>query len=106
MNDYSGLNKGQKLVRLLEWMQRRGGIRVREIEAALDLDPRSMRRYLADLRDLDLPVMEEGRGEDRVVYLDPAYRRSGVQLNLGEMIRCASAAPSSTSWRVPASRRT
>jgi len=86
MNDCSGLNKGQKLVRLLEWMQRRGGIRVREIESALDLDPRSMRRYLADLRDLGLPVREEGRGDERVVYLDPAYRRAGVQLNLGEMI--------------------
>ncbi|MFH1463908.1 MAG: WYL domain-containing protein [Pseudomonadota bacterium] len=86
MNDYSGLNKGQKMVRLLEWMQRRGGIRVREIEAGLDLDPRSMRRYLSDLRDLGLPVMEDGRGEERVVYLDPAYRRAGVQLNLGEMI--------------------
>ena len=86
MDDTTGLNKGQKLVRLLEWMQRRGGIRVRELEGAFDLDARSLRRYLADLRDLGLPVCEEGRGEDRVVYLDPAYRRSGVQLNLGEMI--------------------
>jgi predicted DNA-binding transcriptional regulator YafY len=86
MSDTSGLNKGQKMVRLVEWMQRRGGIRVREIESSFDLDPRSLRRYLSDLRDLGLPVCEEGRGDERTVYLDPAYRRAGVQLNLGEMI--------------------
>lgn len=86
MNDNSGLNKGQKMVRLMEWMQRRGGIRVREIEATLEIDPRSLRRYLSDLRDLGLPLLEEGRGDERIVYLDPAYRRAGVQLNLGEMI--------------------
>ncbi len=82
----SRLNKGQKLVRLIEWMQRRGGIRVHEVEALLDVDPRTFRRYLTDLRDLGLPVKEEGRGAQRVVSLDPAYRRSGVQLTLGEMI--------------------
>jgi predicted DNA-binding transcriptional regulator YafY len=86
MSDTEGLNKGQKMVRLVEWMQRRGGIRVRELESAFDLDPRSLRRYLSDLRDLGLPVCEEGRGDERTVYLDPAYRRAGVQLNLGEMI--------------------
>jgi predicted DNA-binding transcriptional regulator YafY len=86
MSDCTGLNKGQKMVRLVEWMQRRGGIRVRELESAFDLDPRSLRRYLSDLRDLGLPVCEEGRADDRTVYLDPAYRRAGVQLNLGEMI--------------------
>jgi predicted DNA-binding transcriptional regulator YafY len=86
MSDHSGLNKGQKMVRLVEWMQRRGGIRVRELESSFDLDPRSLRRYLSDLRDLGLPVCEDGRGEERTVYLDPNYRRAGVQLNLGEMI--------------------
>ena len=86
MSDSSGLNKGQKMVRLVEWMQRRGGIRVRELESAFDLDPRSLRRYLSDLRDLGLPVCEDGRADDRTVYLDPNYRRAGVQLNLGEMI--------------------
>lgn len=74
------------MVRVVEWMQRRGGIRVHELERKFDLDPRSMRRYLADLKDLGLPVLEEGRGETRSVYLDPAYRRSGIQLTLGEMI--------------------
>ena len=67
-------------------MQRRGGIQVREIESRLDLDPRTLRRYLFDLRDLGLPVMERGRGMERVVFLEPSYRRTGVQLTLGEMI--------------------
>jgi len=84
--DTTGLNKAQKLVRLVEWMQRRGGIRVTEIEASLELDPRSMRRYLSDLRDMGLPIQEDGRGDDRVVFLDAAYRRTGIQLTLGEMI--------------------
>lgn len=84
--DACPLNKGQKLVRLVEWMQRRGGVRVHDIEATLELDPRTLRRYLADLRDMGLPVQEEGRADDRVVYLEPSYRRAGIQLTLGEMI--------------------
>ncbi len=86
LSDVVELNKGQKMVRLVEWMQRRGGIRVRDIEAQLGVDPRSLRRYVCDLRDLGLPILEDGRGDERIIFLDPAYRRTGVQLNLGEMI--------------------
>ncbi|MBN1334996.1 MAG: WYL domain-containing transcriptional regulator [Deltaproteobacteria bacterium] len=84
--DCTGLNKGQKLVRLIEWMQRREGIRVSEIQDRFELDPRSLRRYIADLKELQLPILEEGKGTERVLFLDPSYRRSGLQLTLGEMI--------------------
>lgn len=51
-----------------------------------DLDSRSFRRYMSDLRDLGLPILDEGAGADRVVALDPSYRRSGVQLTLSEVL--------------------
>ncbi len=84
--EFDRLNKGQKLVRILEWLQRRGGVRVTEIRDRFGLTPRTFRRYLADLRDLGLPLQESGVGEERVIAVDPRYRRSGIQLTLGEML--------------------
>ena len=78
--------KGQKLVKIVELMQRRGGIRAHEIMGRFDLDSRSFRRYMSDLRELGLPVLDNGVGAERVVALDPAYRRSGVQLTLSEVL--------------------
>jgi len=80
------MNKGQKLVKMLELMTRRGGVRSQELLDRFELDPRSLRRYLADLRDLDLPVKDEGRGDDRLVTIDPRWRRTGVQLSLAEVL--------------------
>lgn len=80
------LNKGQKLVRMVELMTRRGGVRASELVERFELDPRSLRRYLADLRELDLPVRDEGRGDDRVITIDPRWRRTGVQLSLSEVL--------------------
>lgn len=79
-------NKSQKMVLMVVWMQRRGGIRIDELRSRFDLDSRSMRRYLADIKDLGLPVYTRGRGGGRVVYLEQRYRRTGVQLTLGELI--------------------
>jgi len=80
------MNKGQKLVKMLELMTRRGGVRSQELLERFEIDPRSLRRYLADLRELDLPVTDEGRGEDRLVTIDPRWRRTGVQLSLAEVL--------------------
>ncbi|MED5372462.1 MAG: WYL domain-containing protein [Myxococcota bacterium] len=80
------LNKGQKLVRIVELMTRRGGVRAVELMGRFDLDARSLRRYLRDLKDLDLPIQDEGSGDDRTISLDPTYRRSGVQLTLPEVL--------------------
>jgi predicted DNA-binding transcriptional regulator YafY len=80
------MNKGQKLVKMLELMARRGGVRSGELLERLELDARSLRRYLADLKELELPVQDEGRGEDRLITIDPRWRRTGVQLSLSEVL--------------------
>lgn len=80
------LNKSQKFVRLVELMLRRGGIRATEAMEQFDLDNRTLRRYLADLRELGLPILDKGRGRNRVLTMDPAYGRHSVQLSLLEVV--------------------
>lgn len=80
------LNKAQKLVKMVELMNRRGGVRAGEFMERFDIDPRTMRRYLADLRELGLPIDDRGHGPDRTVALDASYRRTGVQLTLPEVL--------------------
>lgn len=85
MNDAS-LNKAQKFVRLLELVQRRGGIAAHELMRRFELDSRTLRRYLADLKDLGLPIRDEGTGNERIISIDPTWARSGVQLTLAEVL--------------------
>ncbi len=80
------LNKAQKLVRMVEWMSNPGGIRASTLSERFDLDARTLRRYITDLRDMGLPLEDEGRGDDRVLSLDPRWRRNGVQLTLAEVL--------------------
>lgn len=80
------MNKAQKMVKMVELMTRRGGVRASELSKRFELDPRSLRRYLADLKDLDIPIEDDGRGEDRIVRIDPQWRRTGVTLSLAEVL--------------------
>ncbi len=80
------LNKSQKFVKMLEIMARRGGVSAGELMERLDVDARTLRRYLADLKGMDIPVHDEGRSADRVISIDPSYRRTGVQLTLAEVL--------------------
>ncbi|MFZ5481339.1 MAG: helix-turn-helix transcriptional regulator [Myxococcota bacterium] len=80
------LNKSQKFVRILEIVQRRGGVTSNELMSRFDLDARTLRRYLADLKDLGLPIRDEGTGFDRVISIDPSYARTGVHLTLAEVL--------------------
>ncbi len=80
------MNKGQKLVKMVELMTRRGGVRAQELSDRFELDARTLRRYLADLKELDLPVRDDGRADDRVISIDPRWRRTGVQLSLAEVL--------------------
>jgi len=82
----STLNKAQKLVKIVDLMTRRGGVSSSELMERFDLDGRTLRRYLADLRGLDLPITDEGRGDDRVITIDPRWRRTGVRLSLAEVL--------------------
>ncbi|MCA9566762.1 MAG: WYL domain-containing transcriptional regulator [Myxococcales bacterium] len=80
------MNKAQKLVRMVEWMGSPGGVRVSTLMDKLELDARTLRRYLEDIRDLGLPVSDGGRGQRRVLSMDPVWRRTGVQLTLSEVL--------------------
>ncbi len=80
------MNKAQKLVKMLDLMSRPGGVRAQELAERFELDARTLRRYLADLREIHIPVIDEERGEDRVLSVDPTWRRTGVQLTLGELL--------------------
>lgn len=79
------LNKAQKLVRILHRMQD-GGVTTGELLDDYELDDRTLRRYVSDLRELGLPVESTGRGADRVWRLDASYRRQRVPLTLLELV--------------------
>ena len=80
------MNKAQKLVKMLELVSRLGGARARDLMDRLDLDSRTLRRYLADLRELDLPIEDKGKSDERVIQIDPRWRRTGVRLSLAEVL--------------------
>lgn len=80
------LNKAQKLVKIVELLVRRGGVTPSDLRERFDLDARSLRRYLADLRGMGLPIVDEGRGDERVLSLESRWRRTGVQLSLAEVL--------------------
>ena len=80
------LNKSQKFVQLLHCMQEPGGISAEDAIETFDLDERTLRRYLVDLRGIQVPVIDEGRGSERRLSLNPNFGRRGVQLNLAELL--------------------
>ncbi len=84
--DSSRLNKSQKLIRILESMQEPGGALVGDLMTRFDLDDRTMRRYLADLRGLELPIHTRGRGLTRRLWLDARYGRRNVRVSLLELV--------------------
>ncbi len=79
------LNKSQKLVRILHRMED-GGITTAELLDDFELDERTLRRYISDLRGLDLPVVSEGRGATRRWSIDASHRRRRVPLTLLELV--------------------
>ena len=84
-SDPRSLNKAQKLVRILHRMQD-GGVDPNQLLQDYDLEERTLRRYLKDLRELGLPVQTSGRGANRRWSLDASYRRQRVPLTLLEMV--------------------
>ncbi len=80
------LTKTQKLVRILERLQDPDGVQAADLKARFAIDDRTLRRYLADLRALDIPLHSEGRGARRRLWIDPSYRRRGVQVDLLELV--------------------
>jgi len=80
------MNKGQKLVKMVELIGRPGGVSANELAQRFELDPRTFRRYLQDLRDIQIPFRDEGRGHRRRLQMDPGYRRVGITLSLTEVL--------------------
>jgi predicted DNA-binding transcriptional regulator YafY len=80
------LNKSQKFVRILEAVARRGGVSVTELMDRFDLDARTLRRYLADLRACGLPLVDETIDGERVLSVEASWARSAVQLSLAEVL--------------------
>ena len=58
MIDDTKLNKSQKFVRVLELLQRHEGVTASELMSRFQLDDRTLRRYLSDLRDIDLDSLD------------------------------------------------
>ena len=80
------LNNAQKMVKIVEIMTRRGGIRATELVDRFELDARTLRRYLSDIREMGTPIIDEGRGEERVLSIVSSWRRTGVSLTLAEVL--------------------
>ncbi|MSP54885.1 MAG: WYL domain-containing transcriptional regulator [Myxococcales bacterium] len=80
------LNKSQKFVRIIELVSRRGGVQAQVLIDRFGLDARTLRRYLADLHDLGLPIEDTGTAMERTISIAPTYARSGVQLTLAEVL--------------------
>ena len=80
------LNKAQKFVSILTDLQQPGGVSADELIDRYGLDDRTLRRYLADLREIDVPVNDDGRGAHRMLSVDPSFGRKGVQLSLLELV--------------------
>jgi predicted DNA-binding transcriptional regulator YafY len=80
------LNKAQKFVCMVQAIARRGGASTHDLMARFDLDPRTLRRYLADLRACGLPIQDTQERGARVISLDASWARSAVQLTVMEVL--------------------
>lgn len=82
----SELNKAQKFVCIVQAIARRGGATTQDLMDRFELDPRTLRRYLADLRACGLPIQDSQERGGRVISLDSSWARSAVQLTVLEVL--------------------
>jgi len=90
------LNKGQKLIRIMQRLQRPEGARASELLETFDLNERSLRRYMTDLREIGIPVDKSSvpvsehsdldKSTELLFKVNPEYQRSGIQITLLEWI--------------------
>jgi predicted DNA-binding transcriptional regulator YafY len=80
------LNKAQKFVRILELIQRPGGVGAQELVDRFEIDSRTLRRYFSDLKEMGVPLKEDASGGERLISVDPTYARTGVHLTLAEVL--------------------
>jgi len=87
----SKYNKSQKFVLLLQKLQQKDGAFAGDLKEEFDLDDRTLRRYLKDLKDLELPIQKKrattpGGYKDQRIWIDAKFQRSGVQITILEWI--------------------
>ncbi len=92
----STLNKGQKLIRILERLQRPEGARASQLRIDFDLNERSLRRYMSDLKEIGIPVerksvpildpLDNERSSELEYRVSAEYQREGTQITLLEWI--------------------
>ena len=90
--DFTDFNKAQKFVLMVQLLQRKEGALASELKDTFDLkNDRTLRRYIHDLKEMDLPIQVErisdDEGErDRRLWIDANYQRTGVQISLLEWV--------------------
>ena len=91
----SDLNKGQKLIRILQRLQRPEGARASELLQDFALNERSLRRYMTDLREIGVPVNKKSvpvsdadieKNSELCFTVDAGFQREGIQITLLEWI--------------------
>lgn len=90
------LNKGQKLIKILQLLQRPEGARASELRHDFDLNERSLRRYMKDLKELGIPIDKKSvpilnstdseRSSELEFKVNADYQREGTQITLLEWI--------------------
>ncbi|MBC7871463.1 MAG: YafY family transcriptional regulator [Chitinophagaceae bacterium] len=74
-----------RLLTILELLQSRGSITGPELAGRLEVEVRSVRRYITMLRDMGIPIDAE-RGRDGAYMLRPGYRLPPLMFNEDEML--------------------
>ena len=87
----SKYNKSQKFVLILQKLQQKNGAFAGDLKEEFDLDDRTLRRYIKDLKDLDLPIQKKRDTtsygyKDQRIWIDANFQRSGVQITILEWI--------------------
>jgi predicted DNA-binding transcriptional regulator YafY len=87
--NYGGIfrlyNPATRLLSILELLQSRGEVSGQELADALEVDDRSVRRYILMLRDMGIPVEGE-RGRHGGYSLRPGFRLPPMMFNADEIL--------------------
>jgi predicted DNA-binding transcriptional regulator YafY len=74
-----------RVLTVLELLQTRGLLRAQDLAAALEVEPRSVRRYVTMLQDIGIPVVSE-RGRHGGYRLRPGYKLPPLMLTDDEAL--------------------
>src|SRR6266508_4298261 len=78
-------NPATRLLSMLELLQSRGEVSGGELAQALEVDDRSVRRYILMLRDMGFPIEGE-RGRHGGYSLRPGFRLPPLMFNADEVM--------------------